>query len=676
MKVIEFHEFNTVFQQHTNKLFKENTVLFQTDTDKDQLWDNYLESFPPGTNELYRKRREHDCSCCRHFVKTYGNIVAIKDNKLISIWDINVEGSQYAPVMNTLSTYVKSRPIANVFLSFEKNLGSEKSLERQEDKIVRTWHHLHAFLPSDKVTRTNKTIPSLQSQYQGTKDVFKRSLEEISLEAIETVLELIAQKSLYKGIEWDAALKVFLKCHKEYHELTEDLKDNYCWSKSVELGRAVGKIKNHSIGVLLTDIDKMDLNDAVKRYEKIVAPTNYKRPKEIFTKKMVENAEKTITELGLLESLPRRHATIDDITINNVLFLNRTREKNDSIFDEMKQEAIVNPKKLHKVEEVFIETFIDQILPTAKNVELMFEGRHNSNLMSLIAPVNKESKTMFKWDNNFSWAYNGNITDSMKELVQNAGGKIDGVLRFSIKWNENGDNENYFDAHCIEPKGNRIFYSHKLNPKTTGQLDVDIINPNGKVAVENITWTNINKMQEGEYQFMVHNYSHRGGFSGFSAEIEYNGEIHSYVWEKDIEAGDFITVAKIMFSREKGIEFIYELPNTLSTKTVWGLKSSQFHKVSAITMSPNYWDKQGVGNRHYMFFMDKCLNPDTPNGFFNEFLKEDLMENKRVFAALGSKMKVAESENQLSGLGFSVTKPNSVFCKVEGSFQRIIKLIF
>jgi len=71
-----------------------------------------------------------------------------------------------------------------------------------------------------------------------------------------------------------------------------------------------------------------------------------------------------------------------------------------------------------------------------------------------------------------------------------------------------------------------------------------------------------------------------------------------------------------------------------------------------------------------------CINPDNPNGFFNEYLKQELAEHKRVFEVLGSKMKVEDDENQLSGLGFSSTLREQVICKVEGNISRLLKIIF
>jgi len=110
---------------------------------------------------------------------------------------------------------------------------------------------------------------------------------------------------------------------------------------------------------------------------------------------------------------------------------------------------------------------------------------------------------------------------------------------------------------------------------------------------------------------------------------------------------------------------------------IWGINTNTFHPVSVCMFSPNYWDGQkGIGHKHYFFMIKDCINKDKPNGFFNEFLKEDLLKHKRVFEALGSKMKVEDSDNQLSGLGFSSTKRDELVCKLEGHINRTIKLLF
>jgi len=679
---VDFKDFKELFQTHVLEILENQKALFITDTDKEELWNIYLDSFLPGKNKIFRERREFDCSCCRHFIKSFGNVVVIKDNKLISIWDFQTDNDTYQPVINALSEYVKSKPIKDVFVTEESGFGTDHNLERLKDGTVHTWDHFRVDLPKRFVTISTKSVASLTGELRDIRNVFKRSLDEISKDAIETILDLIAQKSLYKGEEWQKILTEFLSLHNTYHKLPEAEKDNFCWIKSVEVGGVIGKVRNHSIGLLLTDISLgVDLDEAVKRYEKIVAPSNYKRPKAIFTKKMIEKAQETITELGFLDSLGRRFATVDDISVNNILFANKDTAKRmigGSVFEELGKEVSNSPKTFSKVEEVPIDLFISDILPQVTNIELFLENRHIPNLVSVIGPKILTSKTMFKWNNNFSWAYNGNITDSMKERVKALGGRVEGVLRFSIQWNENFDNQNDFDAHCIEPTKNEIYFPNKKEVhSSSGMLDVDIIHPNKEVAVENIIYTNLNKMPEGVYTFFVHVYSYRSGRSGFSAEIEFDGQIHSFEYRKDVRSDEKIIVAKVSYSRSEGFKMVSSLSSSLQSKNVWNLGTNQFIPVSIYMFSPNYWDHQsGIGHKHHFFILKDCKNDTLPNGFFNEFLKESLLEHKRVFEALGSKMRVEPSDDQLSGLGFSSTKRNSVICKLEGNFTRTIKLIF
>lgn len=678
-----FVEMRTKMLEHFAEMTKDSTELFEVSLDKDKLWDLYLESFPPEKNKIFRERREHDCSCCRHFIKTIGDVVAIKNGKVISLWDFDIEGDDtYEPSIKAMREYVHECTIRDVFFTKERRIGTEYNRELSDGQL-RTWEHFYADIPERFVLDYYTSKAEEQGQFRDTRNVFKRSLDEITEEAVNVVLELIAQGSLYRGEEHKGVLEKFASYQVRYNQLTNKQKEIFAWEYASEAGMAIGRIRNHSIGTLLTDISEgIDLDRAVKSYEAIVAPANYKRPKAIFTKRMLEDAKKTISDLGYMDSLKRRYATLDDITVNNILFSNRDSAKRISgtdIFDEMAASVAVNPKKFNKVEEISIENFINNVLPTAQEIEVLFENKLASNMVSLIAPESKDSKTMFKWNNNFCWAYTGNVTDSMKERVKAAGGKVDSDLRFSIQWNEDGNDNSDLDAHCIETDGHEIFFGSSHAPEMSrlgGQLDVDIIHPDGKIAVENITYADRRTMKDGTYKFFVHQYS-GSTHNGFRAEVEFDGQVYSFDYSTPTRTGQNIPVAEVTLKNGQFTIKPLLSEKNVSSREVWGLNTNQFVPVSVVMYSPNYWDEQkGIGNKHYFFMLKDCVNPETPNGFYNEFLNNELDKHKRVMEALGSKLAVTNADDQLSGIGFSSTKRNSIIVKVKGKTERTLKINF
>lgn len=677
---MEFKRFKKQLQDHFEEMTKDAPKLFEVAVDKDELWNLYLDSFPEGTNKIYRERREYDCSCCRHFIKSIGNAVIIKNNQVHTIWEFQTGSSTFQPVVEALDRYIKAHAVSGVYVSKLKAIGTDHNREEVDGKI-NVYEHFFLILPDKFVDRSYRSEGDIKGSFRDVRNVFKRSLDEISQEAIETVLELIMQNSLYKGEEWKGVLAEFLRYKRNYEKISESERENYAWEKSVTAGAVIGKIRNHSIGTLLVNISEgMELDLAVRKYEQIVAPANYKRPKAIYTKKMLEEAQKTVEELGYMDSLPRRFAKLDDITVNNILFSNRdaARRISGNVFEDMAAEATINPKRFSKVEEIGIEQFVKDVLPTAKELEVYFENKHRQNMVSLIAPQNPDSPSMFKWNNPFSWAYTGNMTDSdIRENVKSAGGRVDGVLRFSIQWNDEDYNPNDFDAHCESPRFHICFRS-KMDRSTGGNLDVDIICPQkGKAAVENITWPDKSKMIPGTYKFYVHCFSQNGGRSGFKAEIEFDGQIYSFDYPHSLRQGEDVVVAEVTLSRD-GVFSIKELlPSNISSREVWGVKTNQFVPVSVVCYSPNYWDEQnGIGHRHVFFMLKDCVNPEMPNGFYNEFLKQELVQHKRVFEALGGKMRVDDVDDQLSGVGFSTTKRAELVVKVKGATERIIKVKF
>lgn len=682
--VNDFEHFRNSLRRHIENLTKDIDKLFEVDVDKDAVWLTYLESIPAEYNPIFRERRVYDCSECRQFIRSFGNVAVIKDSVIHTIWEFDTEDEVFQPVIDALDRLVKSHIVKDIYVTKFAKIGVKENHELDDDGIVHTWEHLYTELPSRFVDRSGRSIGDIKGTFRDTKNVFKRSLDEIAQEDIETVLELIGQNSLYKGEEWKGTLQQFLQYKKDYDKVPNELRDNFAWEKSLSAGNVIGRIRNHSIGVLLTDISEgMDLDAAVKRYEDIVAPTNYKRPKAIFTKRMLEDAQKTVKELGYMDSLPRRFATLDDITVNNILFSNRDAAKRiagGNVFEAMAADVRMNPKNFSRAEEIGIDKFIKDVLPSAKELEVFLENKHMRNMVSLIGPQNPEAPSMFKWNNAFSWAYSGNITDSdIRENVKSAGGSVDGVLRFSIQWSDLDDDMNDLDAHCQEPNGSHIYFGNCRKPSRSrmgGQLDVDIQFPQtGVPAVENITWSDKSRMRPGTYRFWVRNYANRGGRKGFRAEIEFDGQIYSFDYPTEVVRD--VLVAEVTLSKDGTFSIDAKLPSNASSRDIWGLKTNQFVPVSVVMFSPNYWDEQkGIGHKHYFFMLKDCVNPEQPNGFFNEYLKEDLMKHKRVFEALGSKLAVADAEDQLSGIGFSSTKRAELIVKVKGATDRVLKIKF
>lgn len=686
---MEFRDFKKKFQENFKNLVNLVDTLFEVDVDKDELWNLYLDSFQEGTNEIYRERREYDCSCCRHFIKAFGNVVVVKDNHVHTIWEFDAGSEIFQPVVDALDRFIKSHAVSDVYVSTLRKIGTDYNFEAADGGKTNRYDHFYIELPDRFVTIGNKSEGEIKGRFRDVRNVFKRSLDEISEESILTVLELISSNTLYKGDEWKAIIQEFIKYKKEYDKLSGDEKDNYAWEKSVKAGPVIGKIRNHSIGTLLVNIsDGMNLDMAVKKYEKIVAPANYKRTKAIYTKKMLEDAKKTIADLGYLDSLNRRFATPDDISANNLLFLNRDTAKRvggGDIFSKMEKDVAVNPKQFSRVEEIGIEKFVKDVLPAVSELEVFLENKHSKNMVSLIAPMDKDSKSMFKWDNGFSWAYTGNMADSdIRERVKTAGGCIDGVLRFSIQWNESGKDNSDLDAHCIEPNGHEIYYGSDKKPGRSsmgGQLDIDIQRPMherpNEPSVENITWPDKSKMKPGVYKFFVNQYENRGNKDGFRAEIEFDGQIYSFSYNRGMRTHENVYVAEVTLNPNGTFTINELLPSNVSGHEVWGLQTNQFVPVSVVCYSPNYWNEQnGIGHRHYMFMLKGCVNQEMPNGMFNEYLKEELMQHKRVFEALGSKCHVEDCDDQLSGLGFSSTKRSELIVKVKGQTERVMKVKF
>lgn len=644
--------------------------VFTTDTQKALLKTTYLGSFPEGTNPMFRERTEHDCNCCNDFIRAAGNAVAYIDGKLVTIWDVEI-GGHYQVVADAMAAYVRSKAINGIFLYFQENVGADKTPDNYSDII---WDHFFMKLPKQFVKPMDK-IATLKGDALTNYTVFKRSVNEITKDSVSQVIDLIDSKSIYKGDEYLARVGL-LRNIQELHDKAPN-KELFYWENSLKLGKT-SSFRSGPIGELLKDLSSgTDLEAAVGAYEAMVAPENYKRSSAVITQAMINRAQTTVVELNREESLPRRHAVTEDITINDVIFADRkVKVAIGGALSALKP----NAKKEFKVDgakDIGIEEFLSTVVPKIDSMELLVTGEHQANFMSLVAPVNADALPITKWDNNFSWSYHGEIADSsMRTNVKAKGGNVDGVLRFSIQWNTPDRPYGHdLDAHC-SAAGEHIYFSNKRGSNNSGTLDVDIQCPKG-VAVENIIYTDLSLMPDADYKFSVHNYSSTTNSNGFTSEIEFEGKTLCFDHTATQHGGKTVPVATIA-KRNGKFTLKSGKPVSESSVEVYGIQSKEFHKVNLLMNSPNYWDcvENPKGNKHWFFILDNCINEEPVRGFYNEFLLDDLQPHRKVFEMLGSQLKVPFTENQLSGLGFSQSQSNTVVVKVRGEINNLFKIKF
>lgn len=639
--------------------------LFTT-VDGDTLWAAYLAAFPEGTDPIYKVNTEHTCSCCRNFIRNLGNTVAVVNGKLQSVWSIEDAPYPYDWVAAKMDELVLSAPITDLFRSKETIYGAEVTKLWVEGSTVINWNHFYGNVENKHFTRQADKI---KGDYRTSVQVFKRGLEELASSAVMQVVELITSNALYRGEEHLRAVRNFQRAQDAYLSLPLGSveRDTFAWTQAAS---SASRFRNTVIGTFVQDLSEgKDLEHAVHSFEVKVAPTNYKRTTALVTQIMVKSAMKTVAELGLEDALSRRYAVIGDVSVNNVLWVNSAVKPAMANGLESLLSSVAASTKPQAKTDISIQEFMDTVLPTAKTVEILFANKFKGNLVSLTAPTYPDSGKLFKWDNQFGWSYNGNITDSIKEKVKAAGGRVEGLkLRVSLSWFNFDD----LDLSAVTPTGQRIDFRCKA-----GVLDVDMNAGCGtsREPVENLAWKTLT---DGKYEVIVNQYTQRESSDvGYTLEAEVNGNLYQWSYNKTVKGMNTALTIVVQNKEVLAITPADFLTGGSITQEVWGIATETFIPVDTVMYSPNYWDDNATGNKHWFFMLNNCKNPDQTVGIYNEFLSPALTEHRKVFEVLSERTKCPATDKQISGLGFSSTKKETVVTRVNtGKSTRTYSITF
>jgi hypothetical protein len=613
----------------------------------DEIFDRYLAAFPAGSNPIFRERTEHDCNCCKQFVRRLGVVVAIKDCKVVTVWgDLDLP-SPYKQVADALDAHIRTLPIVSVFRTKERQYGVDHNYD---SKTNARYEHFHGkvsalHFSADADTKRGEQAAAFQ--------VCNRGLNEIREADLEAVVDLIDSNSLYRGEEHKPAVVGFRKLLRDYR--AAGCSDLFVWEN---LGNRNARFRNTVIGTLLTDLaEGKELDAAVKGFEAKVAPTNYKRTTSIITQKMVEQAVETLNGLGLGGSIYRRYARLADVSVNDVLFVsNESRGKMKDGVEALLESAVKKPTRDSKnAVPMAAEAFLKDVLPGAKSVEVLVENRHVGNFVSLTGSDGPER--LFKWGNNFAWSYDGDVTDSVKQRVKAAGGNVQADLRVSLSWFNFDD----LDLHAKLPNGEEIFYANKQEI-----LDVDMNAGRGqtRTPVENLAFI---KPIDGVYRIAVNQFHRRETTDfGFAIEVECNGVLNQYSYPTAMRDKEHVQCFHLTMKGGNLVKIETTLVGGKSSQEKWGIKTESLVPVSAIMHSPNHWGDNAVGAKHLIFALQGCKNPESTRGIYNEFLRSDLDKHRKVFEVLGAKTKCKPTDDQVSGVGFTSARGDTVTVVVDG----------
>lgn len=160
--------------------------------------------------------------------------------------------------------------------------------------------------------------------------------------------------------------------------------------------------------------------------------------------------------------------------------------------------------------------------------------------------------------------------------------------------------------------------------------------------------------------------------------MENNGITQQFVYDKPVSSDVNVIEFNVKDNIVSDIKILNsDIQSDTMKKEVWNIETENFVKVKTVMLSPNHWDENKTGNKHFIFILDNCKNDDEPRGIYNEFLRDELYEHRKVFEILADKTKCENSNEQLSGLGFSETKRNSVVVKVTGNnFKKLYNINF
>lgn len=381
------------------ELAASDTILFRVEPTIEVV-NTYLNSFTEPEARNY-----FNCNCCKHFLKRYGTAVYVTPTGQLKsiIWNPDVAVGHFKGIVKMFKEAVEGGRIIDIIrfnMSADKTFYDDMITLGQ--KTCGGYNHFHANI-------SNKYISQISHTTGTVIDVVRSVSNMLSVYNINTVTKAytLAKIDRLNKPEAKDRLNLLKQVIEDLNNTKPVFRNNKIWNYAIKYMDVLYGFSNTVEGMLLTDISNgVDIDTCIARFNAGVDPLNYKRPKSLPTKNLVEEAEKAINELNLKDSLDRRIARFDEI--KRFLWKPpvevKEETKSDSIFANVETKESAS-KKIDDIEidltkyriKITAQRFLKEIAPRTKQMNIGLFG-YRYPFCSFVTEAHEGSTPILEYD--------------------------------------------------------------------------------------------------------------------------------------------------------------------------------------------------------------------------------------------------------------------------------------
>ena len=642
----KFDEFNSAVQSNLDKARGRSPHFWIASVPHKDLVDAYLNGF---TDPVVRQ--EHNCACCKDFLRRVGALVYVDGGKYRSVlWDDAGVPDMYKASVKNLRALVEAGAT---------NVRPYVPTQAHEG-VASSGGYSHFFVKHG--LRVSRSVGVRAHEVNTGLAVLQATLNEYSPAVLSKVVHLLQTSELYRRDKFLPMARwlrdAYLKTGPSLADYAAAAPAGFCFAKNTALGVLLEKVES---GASYAEIERA--------WNKVLDPMQYQRAQEAPSAGNIAAAEKKIRDLGLEPALRRRYATLADVPQSVRLWSVREAvQATAGVFSHIKPKNSV-PEAVGEVTTpattMTWSKFARTVLPSARRISVQPQA---DRLVALTTAADTNAPPILSWDredqrNPVAWAYPAGVDGEVRRRLVREGGRFENCLiRCSLIWNHRDD----LDLHCVSPYGAEIYFGNKN--VGTGSLDVDM-NVRGESLdpVENIRF--VGSARSGRYQFIVNNFRNHSGQNSipFTLELQVGRNIYRVEGVAPAYARR-MTMISFDYNEATQTATFYPVGGGVQTPVpvVTGPAVSGWVPVRCVVPTPDTWTAKAPAN-HVLFLVESeqiTAESLQVQGLFPEHLRGDLRDIRSTLEAHFGSQKV-DGAPEAAGYGYNDQRPWNLRVRVQ-----------